>query len=228
MIRAALAVLCLPGLASADALRAVPYDSLRSQSHRIENFDSLPATPEPGIALTHHWRAAGLSIGEHLAGQAVVETATEHGRFDTLNGPPDAPLRVVPGPSGRNLTIAHHDGFGSNALFPLGPLGIADADGRGEGSVAIRFDTPQFAVGIRLHAEYADPLGQRPRPGTARITVYDDTAHPIAAFVLPLSHGVIPLGWRSTTGMAAMTIENSDPGGIALDDILYDIADLSG
>ncbi|MGJ8604209.1 MAG: hypothetical protein ACSHXH_08790 [Marivita sp.] len=224
MIRAALALICLPALAQAD-LWPVPFDALRQQPHLIESFDSLPATPEPGIQIDQHWRAMGLSLAEHLAGQDSIDTGTG---FDSLTGLPSAPLRVQPGLPKHNLSIAAHVGFGSNALFPVGPKGIAHAEGRGEGSVALVFDDPQFAIGLKLHAEYPDPLGQRPPPGTATLTFYAADARPIARVTLSLDHGVQPVAWRSGTGIAAITIENTDPGGIALDDILYAVVDLAG
>ncbi|MFP7673572.1 hypothetical protein ACG74X_09470 [Marivita sp. S0852] len=228
MIRLACLCLILPGLAAANELRKVPYDSLRGQPHRIETFDSLPKVTEPGLNFDHHWRAPGLSIAEKLLGQGVEEATTDYGRFDRLIGQPDAPLRVIPGQSGQNLTVAYHSGFGSNALFPLGPVGIAGADGRGEGSLALTFDDPQFAFGLRLHAEYPDPLAQRPMPRAAEVAFYDVNARLITRFVLPLGRGVMSLAWRSGYGVAAVTIENTDPGGIAIDDILYEVEDLSG
>ncbi len=228
MLRAALVLVCLPGLATAAELRKVPYDDLRSQPHRIETFDSLPSVTEPGINFDQHWRAPGLSIAERLLVQGLGETDTDYGRFDRLTGLPGAPPRVIPGQSGQNFTIAHHDGFGSNALFPLGPVGLAGADGRGEGSIAMTFDDPQFAFGLRVHAEYPDPLGQRPMPRAAEVALYDVNARLITQFVLPLGRGVISLAWRSGYGVAAVTIQNTDPGGIAIDDILYEVEDLSG
>lgn len=228
MIRALALLLLLPAQVQGNELRKVPYDSLRSQPHRIETFDSLPSAREPGLNFDQHWRAPGLSIAEKLLGQGVAETTTDHGRFDHLTGLPGAPPRVNPGASGQNFTIAHHDGFGSNALFPLGPVGIAGADGRGEGSIAFTFDDPQFAFGLRLHAEYADPLGQRPMPRAAEIAFYDVDARLLTRIVLTLGRGVMSLAWRSGYGVAAVTIENTDPGGIAIDDILYEVADLAG
>lgn len=228
MIRNFVILICLPSLSLASDLRLVPYDSLRSQPHRIETFDGLPRTPEPGIIFDHHWRAPGLSIAEHLLGQILTEKATDDGRFDELTGSPDTPPRAVPGQSGHNFTISDHAGFGSNALFPLGPLGFADAGGRGEGSIALTFDELQFAFGFRLHAEYPDPLGERPMPRTADIAFYDADARLITDVILPLQHGVMSFAWRSSVGIAAVTIENVDPGGITLDDVLYNVQELSG
>lgn len=228
MIRATLALLLLPALAEANELRKVPYDSLRNVPHRIETFDALPSITEPGLNFDHHWRAPGLSIAERLLGQGVEDATTDHGRFDHLTGFPGAPPRVIPGASGQNFAIAHHDGFSSNALFPLGPVGIAGADGRGEGSIAFTFDDPQFAFGLRLHAEYPDPLGTRPMPRAAELAFYDVNARLITRFVLPLERGVMSLAWRSGYGVAAVTVENTDPGGVALDDILYEVQDFSG
>ncbi|SHH83657.1 hypothetical protein [Marivita hallyeonensis] len=228
MIRAAVLCLLLPQIAFAGEMRPVSFDSLRSLPHRIETFDTVPRTPEPGIAFDYHWRAPGLSVAERLLGQNAVVTETAHGRFDRLAGHPSAPPQVTSGQPGHNLTIAYHEGFQSNALFPLGPAGFASADGRGEGSMALAFDDPQFAFGFRLHAEYPDPLGQRPEPHTAQVTFYDADARLLARVTLGLTHGVMSLGWRNDDGVAAVTIETTDPGGIAIDDILFAVKDLSG
>ena len=222
MMRLCALLLCLPSLALAD-VQPVPYEDLKAQPHRIETFDTLPSTPEPGHRIDQHWRAPGLTIGERLVGQ----TAQDTDGFDTLTGTADHPLRAIPGAPGQTFAIAHHAGFGSNALFPVGPKGADRPEGRGEGSAALVFDTPQTAIGLRLHAEYPDPLGQRPAPGTALFTFHHATGQ-TTEFTLPLTHGVISLAWRSDTGITAVTVQNTDPGGIALDDILYDVTALSG
>ena len=222
MMRLCALLLCLPTLALAD-VQPVPYHDLAAQPHRIETFDTLPSAPEPGHRIDQHWRAAGLTIGERLAGQTIHDT----GGFDTLRGAPTQPLRARPGAPGQTFAIAHHAGFGSNALFPVGPKGADLAEGRGEGSAALVFDTPQSAIGLRLHAEYPDPLGQRPAPGTARLTFHHATGQ-TTEITLPLTHGVMSLAWRSATGITALTVQTTDPGGIALDDILYDVTPLAG
>ncbi|MBO6883077.1 MAG: hypothetical protein JJ869_05775 [Marivita sp.] len=222
MMRLCAALLCLPGVAAAD-LRPVSYDDLKAQPHRIETFDTLPSVPEPGHSIDQHWRAPGLTIGERLVGQTVQDTDG----FDALQGAATQPLRAIPGAPGQTFAIAHHAGFGSNALFPVGPKGADLPEGRGEGSAALVFDTPQTAIGLRLHAEYPDPLGQHPAPGTALLTFHHATGQ-TTELTLPLTHGVILLAWRSDTGITAVTAQNTDPGGIALDDILYDVTALSG
>lgn len=222
MMRLCAVLLCLPGVAAAD-LRPVSYDDLKAQPHRIETFDTLPSVPEPGHRIDQHWRAPGLTIGERFVGQTALDTDG----FDALTGTADHPLRAIPGAPGQTFAIAHHAGFGSNALFPVGPKGADLPEGRGEGSAALVFDMPQTAVGLRLHAEYPDPLGQRPASGTALLTFHHATGQ-TTEVTLPLTHGVISLAWRSDTGIIALTVQNTDPGGIALDDILYDVTALSG
>ncbi|MCL3882370.1 hypothetical protein [Marivita sp. GX14005] len=228
MMRLVLLLCLCPVLAASDEMRKVPYESLLGQPNRIETFDGVPSAVEPGLNFDRHWRAPGLSIGERLLGQSAAEADTGHGRFDRLRGLPGAPPRAVPGAPGQNLAVAYHDGFGSNALFPLGPEGYASASGRGEGSLAIVFDDPQFAFGLKLHAEYPDPLGQRPMPRAAQIAFYDAQARRLTRFVVPLRRGVMALAWRSGYGVTAITLENTDPGGIAIDDILYEVEDLAG
>ena len=225
MIRAALALICLPALAQAD-LWPVPFDALRQQPHLIESFDSLPATPEPGIQIHQHWRAMGLSLAEHLAGQDSIDTGTG---CDSLTGLPSAPLRVQPGLPKHNLSIAAHVGFGSNALFPLGPAGFGRIEGRGEGATAIRFARPRQVAGFRVHADYADPLGTRPAPGTLRLRVFGPGGRTLGRVEVALRPGVMSLGFRSIGApIAGLLIETHDPGGIALDDILFAAVEVIG
>lgn len=216
-----------PRAAGADepALRAVDYARLARQMGGKIGFERLPHAVEPGHVLDAPLRAGPVRLGERLAGQRLERVRRRDGAlFDALAGPPEAPLRVLAGAPGQNLSIAAHRGFASMALFPLGPLGAADAAGRGEGAVAILFDEDQPALGFRLHAEYADPMGVRPRPGAVRLTFYARSGRVIARLRLVPERGINALAWRRPDGaadIAAVTVETTDPGGIALDDILF-------
>jgi len=176
-----------------------------------------------------------LWLAEHLAGQRLA------GSTDALGNPhdgpplgtPHRPLSVVAGPPGRNLVVATHRGFGSNALFPVGPAGAASVRGRGEGAVALLFDAPQRAIALRIHAAYPDPLGAQKEPGAERSAnvwfqfVPDDGAP--CRLSLAIAPGVQDIGFRADDGaLRAVVIWNTDPGGIAIDDIAYDVAALTG
>lgn len=226
-----LAGLCIStGLpARAGGVDTADYTRLAQELQGRIGFERLPRAPEPGIALDAPIRANDAWLGERFAGQS---RGTLHGRFDDVTGPPRAPLAIVAGATGENLSVAHHRGFGSNALFPVGPSGFPALDARGEGAAAVLFDQGQAAIGLRIHSDYPDPLGRRPAPpGQVRLLFYDRAGHLIAARGHPLKPGITELGFRHGEGLpdiAGVLILNDDPGGIAIDDILYQITAATG
>ena len=219
MRRAALLWLALAGTAGAE-VEAVPYGELAAAPHLRVGFDDLPAVPEPGHRLDAPLRYPGVWIGAALAGQRIVAAQTGTGRFDRLTGVPALPLRTAADVSGQNLAVAQHRGFGSNALFALGPDGFAALSGRGEGTATVLFDTDQIGFGLKIHADYADPLGLRPEPGRVWLRFLDRAGDVVARAEVTLRPGVLTLGWQSRVPFAAVQIETDDPGGIALDDLL--------
>lgn len=199
------------------------YTLLWEELDGIITFDTLPSRAEPGLNFDQNVYFAGAWLGERLVGQTLETDADNH---DRLTGQPDAPLTLLPGAPKRNLTIAFHRGFGSNALFPLGPKGFEDIRGRGEGAVTVVFDQDQAALGLRVHAHYPMPLGATPPEGRLRIAFFARDGREIAALDQQLGAGVADLGWRRADyrpDIAAITITNDDPGGVALDDIIFQL-----
>ncbi len=214
-----------PPIQAEEALVTAPYSVLRQELDAKLDFETLPRRPEPGIPLEAAMREGHAWLGERLAGQQV--TGHPH---DTLSGTPRAPLAIRPGPPGANLSVAQHRGFGSNALFPLGPAGFPALEARGEGSVAILFDHGQRALGLRIHSDYAAPLGGASSPGTLTIAFFRRDGVRIGQIRRQLATGITDLGFRRAGGIAdiaAITVTNDDPGGIALDDILYQTAPMA-
>ena len=227
--RAALPAACLAALlagAAAAQVVAVDYGELARRLDGRVRFETLPQRPEPGFNLDAPLREPGVLIGERFAGQTV--SGAPH---DRLDGAPVAPLRPRPGARGRNLSVAFHRGFGSNALFPLGPAGFPALGARGEGAVAVLFDRDQAAVGLRIHSDYPDPLGGRPPPGAAILRLYARSGRLIARVRLHLAPGVNEIALRREGGIpdiAGFALTNTDPGGIAIDDILFRRTALTG
>ena len=190
------------------------------------SFETLPRRPEPGFNLNAPMRVHGAWLGERLAGQRTVGAPN-----DVILGTPGLPLAVAPGVAGQNLSVAFHRGFGSNALFPVGPAGFASLGGRGEGAAAILFDRDQTAFGIRVHADYADPLSNRAPPGKLQLAFYSRAGSLIARTEHRLGYGVTEIGLRrvgNIPDIAAVVVTHSDPGGIAIDDILFQLTALIG
>ena len=221
---AAIIAFCLSAApAAADPITQVPYDLVAQTASGLIDFESFPVLPEPGQAISGAIHAPGASLGAVLVGQSLDAQDT----FAVLEGPPTAPVRVAKPPVRPPLAIAFHAGFGSNAAFPLGPHGFAQRSGRGEGSLAISFDAPIQSFALRLHLDYADPLGSRPAPGPVWLHFYDVDAALIQIETLTPTHGVQSFGFLSSVPITAITLTHQDPGGIAIDDIRYSLDSLT-
>lgn len=215
---AAAAVLATPATAQVIAVDpAVTEPRLET----VIDFEAFPPRAEPGWRFDQVQPVAGAWIGEAFAGQ----TTHADGVFDRIIGMPDTPLAVRPGAAGRNLAVAHHRGFGSNAVFALGPVGFDAIEGRGEGALAVLFPVPQRAVALKVHGEYPDPLGARTVPsGSVRLAFYRADGTMAGEASVRLVDGVNRLAFATASGTAqiiGLVITTDDPGGIALDDIRY-------
>lgn len=214
-------------LACAQAAAAGPVERVDPESLALAgrmDFETLPVLPEPGLVHDVPLIASGLVLGERFVGQRV--TGAPH---DRLEGAPRGPLALATAAPGQGLATAWHAGFGSNALFPLGPAGFPAIEARGEGAVALLFADDTRALALKIHADYPDPFGTRPPPGTATLSFYDRAGGLIDRHEIALTNGVVGLGLISTgPGFAGVSITNDDPGGIAIDDIRYPLPDLSG
>ncbi len=218
----------------AEGIMTRPYAALLQELDSREGFEAWPRRPEPGHLLRAPHHAPGLAIASHFEGQTpAILTRRDGGRHDSLTTTTaKPPLRLAAGPDGQGLAVAQHRGFGSNAAFPIGPDGFAQLSGRGEGSLAILFDQDQRATGLLIHSDYPDPLGSRPAPrGTVEVIFLARDGQVLGRIVSALGQGVTPLGFQTTSGLpmiAGVVILNTDPGGIAVDDILFARAALMG
>ena len=223
MIRALLAgaILAAPP-ALAGSVTPVEYDDMAAQLSGHVDFESYPTLPEPGLALTGPLVFPGLSIGARLRGQSIESTDG----FELLTGQPTLPLIADIGGKAAVLAVAFHAGFGSTASFPLGPGGFAQRSGRGEGALAFVFDGTITGFALKLHADYADPLGARPQPGPVMLTFFAPSGHETARHTVTPAHGVTKIAVQVTPPAAAITLTHRDPGGIAIDDIRYSLDSL--
>jgi hypothetical protein len=224
MRSAAFIAFCLSAIpAAADPITQAPYELVAETTSGLIDFESFSVIPEPGQAISGAIHASGATLGAALAGQSVGAQDV----FAVLGGGPSAPPRVAQPPTRPPLAVAFHAGFGSNAAFPLGPDGFTQRSGRGEGSLAISFGAPIQSFALRLHLDYADPLGSRPAPGPVWLHFYGPDASLIHAVTLSPAHGVQSFGFLCTVPVAAITLTHNDPGGIAIDDIRYSLESLT-
>lgn len=229
-----LLALFAPVAAGAQALIPVPYKALAQQMPGTIGFETLPMRAEPGVALDHPFAVPGARIGVRFAGQTPAVHVTRAGhRFDDLaQRRASAPLQLVADPPGQGLAFARHRGFGSVAAFPLGPDGFGARSGRGEGSLAVLFDADQPGIGLAVHSDYADPLGARAAPpGAVQVIALNRDGAVIGVQVVRLAPGITLIAVQRGDGqrdIAGFVLLNTDPGGIAVDDILVARAPLLG
>jgi hypothetical protein len=219
-LRAALALWLWAAPLAAEDITPTDYAELRARATGLVRFDALPPRAEPGHALDHGLAFPGGRIGTGFLGQ----TRTAEGPFDRLAGQPLAPLTLVTGPAGEGLSLAHHNGFGSMALFPLGPAGFPALEARGEGSIAVLFAEDTCAVGLLVHTDYVSALGPAPATGTITVTAYARDGALLGRVVAHPGPGVSAHAVEVTGGfarIAGLTLENDDPGGIAVDDLAF-------
>jgi len=218
--------------AAAASVQQVNHDELARILDAKIDFEGVDASPEPGREIDRLEVGAGAKIDSHLAGMErritrLPDTANGGRHFHpTPNTAPGIPLRLA---AEGTFVVAEHRGFGSSAAFPVGPDGAGKVSGRGEGMLTVLFDADQYAVALRIHSDYPDPMGTRPPPGQVLIEFRARDGRMIDMHRISLDRGVTELGFRSPTrGMAAITISNTDPGGIAIDDIVFALAPLTG
>ncbi|TDK43131.1 hypothetical protein [Antarcticimicrobium luteum] len=229
LIALLLALLAAP--AGAQQVVAVRYGDLETLAPNLITFDRLPAKRYPGYNFDHGIAFPGGHLGEAFRGQSVeAERIDDSGPHDVLRGPPDAPLAIRPGAPGQVVSLSLHAGFGTMALYPLGRLGQPDPLARGEGAVAVLFRQNVCAVGLRVHTEHTNALGLNTgHRGEVTLTLYARDGTRIALRTLTLPEGITEHGLFDPAGrIAGMTVENRDPGGIALDDLRFGCPRLTG
>ena len=217
------AACAVQAMTAAAQVQPVPYETLAEEFTGRIDFEEFPKTDEPGHLIAGLYTTLGATIGERFDGQDVRVTHNALGqRFDALSGTPHAPLTALPGAPGQTFSVAAHRGLASLAAFALGPLGYPEIGARGEGAMAVEFVRAQSATGLRVHAGYPDPLGTRPTPGEVHITFYRADGSALARVTHRLTVGVNALAWRFPAhDLAGFSVTTTDPGGLAIDDILY-------
>lgn len=182
---------------------------------RVITFDNLPSSTGVGREVNGILTQPGARFGERFAGQQLLA----EGMFDRVVGDAIGPLAVLAGKNGHSLGVMRLSQ--TSVLQGYGPRGFPHVDAIGEGAVAISFDRDQSAIGLDIRGGEA---------GSALVTFLRRDGSEIGRLsVQPLAEE--HYGFRRSSGLAdiaGILILNTDPQGIALDNIRFDGLDLLG
>lgn len=202
------ALILAPGLALACAAPICRVDPQSLVFAEHIHFDDHPATWDPGHRIDDTLRLPGASFAERFAGQTLAAA----GDFDTVTGPALSPLTLLPGAPGQTLSVVRM--LGSNILNGFGPAGYPQVSAQGEGAIAVLFDEDQPALSLQI-------LGGE--KGQAQIQFWSRSGALIHTEVIatdgPLSLGFLRTG--NVPDIAGLVITNTDPQGLAIDNLRF-------
>lgn len=197
----------LPALACERPVCIVPPDQMLLA--RQITFDDLPSGFGVGRQIPGILEQNGARFGERFAGQSLMQ----NGVFDAVQGPATAPLTLLPGAPGETLGILRL--MRTSVLQGHGPVGFPRAEAVGEGAIAVIFDYDQSGLALDIRG---GEMGQ------ATVSFFARDGQVIDSHVLgPLSettHGFERRG--DLRDIAGLLVTNTDPEGIALDNLKFD------
>lgn len=158
-----------------------------------------------------------VSGGVSFAERFVDQTLGAAGDNDTLGATASNPLALQVGLPGRNLSGGAD--LGIVGLYPCGPRGCADPNGYGEGSFAMLFPTLVSEVG--LEAYFADTSANN-----LILQFFRFDGSLIDSVTVATGTGLGPLAFgferdSSIRDIAGVSVYNTDPGGLAYDNITF-------
>ena len=209
----------IPTLALAASLAALPAAACETpvclvgadtlSLARVITFDDQPSSFGVGRQIDGLLIQPGVSFGERFAGQ----TLSREGNFDRVGGTARTPLTLLPGAPGQTLGILRL--MATSVLHGHGPEGFPKPEATGEGAIAVLFENDQSALAFDIRG---GELGE------ARVTFLRRDGRPIHTLRLgPLagaSYGFQRLD--DIADIAGLVIENSDPEGIAMDNLRFE------
>ncbi len=173
-------------------------------------FEAQPSGFGPGRQIVGVLVMQHIRFGQHFAGQTLGQL----GDYDDVDGRAVAPLALLPGDVGKNLSVLRLTD--ANILSGDGPAGVPRTEATGEGAIAIAFELPQRALRLTLRGGEG---------GTAQVQFLT-----IDGAVLD-SHTLGPLGEDRVTfiqtrgaDISGVVITNQDPQGLGLQIVEFQLA----
>jgi hypothetical protein len=175
---------------------------------QVITFEDVRSGAGPGHLVDDILPLAGATFGERFAGQTVIGRGTH----DEITGDAFAPLTMMPGADGQNLSLVR---FGGNTILNgYGVRGFPKRDAQGEGAIAVLFDEDQSALAFELRGGEAGVafISFHRRDGTSLGQVPVDPT------------GEFEVGFLRADGssdIAGFVLTNKDPQGMALDTLRF-------
>lgn len=169
-------------------------------------------------------------IGQILAGQSLTSRVGRglDSHWVLAERVPQVPLALATGSAGTVAAAVRDGAFNGFAPVGLGP--VQSGRGRmrlGTGIVTILFDEPQCLFGLRTRLDGAqDNIVIRDHPeGNLNVIFWNEAGVELADFRRFLDQGLLEIACIQSAGsypeIKAVTIQNLDPEGIGLDEIVY-------
>jgi hypothetical protein len=215
------------GLGAAQELQIneTPYADLKALKPTVETFQR-----HAQASIWDELEIEKAQVGQMLRGQSL-QARTGRG-LDThwvlADRTAEAPLALATGSEGPVAGVVRDAAFGGYALTGVGPK--QTGMGRywlGTGVVTILFDELQCLIGLRTWLDGGqDNIVMRDFPeGNLNVIFWNDAGEELADFRRTLDQGLVEIGYIQSAGsypeIKAVTIQNLDPGGIGIDEILY-------
>lgn len=211
--------ICLPIAAEAQAVTPVPYAPLLERLDQIVDFEDFDRFMSPGIRLEGVQDFGGLKAAERFSGQVTQQSDG----FDQLLGSPLPPLTLAAGKEYENLAVTFYILITNHLVGHAAP-GYPENRAGGEGAIAVLFDSDQSALGFQVAAE-PQPDDPNTPAGVMTVSFYSRDGQLIDRAEVVLDWGRAGYGFERVNqirDIAGITIENRDPAGIAIDDIIFD------
>ena len=210
--------------AQALSINQTPYDEA------VNILDLRPITFEDVAErrLDPILQREGVTVGGWLSGQTVqIKAGMHHENHTVLNRrKPDLPLRLDARSGPIRGAVVFDGAFGSYALAGIGPAQMPGRSPLGTGILTLLFDEPQCLVGFRT---WLDPhrFGVFPMQfpeGNLNLIFWNRDGQAMVEFWRFKDFGAQAYAFIQSSGsepqITALTIQNLDPEGIGVDDLL--------
>jgi len=206
-------------------INEAPYDEIAALEPTTQSFDDLG-----GLQIGTAFEIEGAMIGQILEGQSLDRRAGRGLDDHWVLAKRDASLPLgLAADSEPPVAVVVWDGaFDSYALAGFGPQQYGPGRMRsGTGIVTILFDEVQCLFGFRtwLDGNQDNIVMRRYPEGNLNVIFWNEAGQQLADFRRYIDQGQVEVAYIQSSGsypeIRAVTIQNLDPEGIGIDEIVY-------